>query len=267
MAHPWLCCVGDNCIDRIGSPVSLELVGGNAVNVAVQAARLGLRSSYHGAVGTDSKGALVRTMLEREGVDLSGLVVRSGPTAITEIGIDNQGDRRILFESFGACAGYCPDQADIERIAAANHCHIGWMDDRGTLLSALLGRDRRPLLSRDISISADPADLVVEGLDIAFASEPGRHQAALAMARDLTARGAVMSVVTRGAKGALALCDGHFVESDAVSAHVVDTTGAGDSFIAGFLFVWMTTGSIGEALECGARIAARTCEHSGGFSQ
>ncbi|WP_127144478.1 PfkB family carbohydrate kinase [Pelagibacterium montanilacus] len=267
MAHPWLCCVGDNCIDRIGPPVSRDLVGGNAVNVAVQGARLGLRASYFGAVGADPEGALVRAMLERETVDLGGLVVRPGATALTEIGIDGNGERHMLAESFGACAGYRPDAAAMARIAAAGHCHVGWMDDRGALLTDLLARSRRPSLSRDVSINAHPADLDVAGLDIAFASEPGPREAAVARARDLVTRGAAMAVVTRGPDGALALRDGHFVEVDAVPARVLDSTGAGDSFIAGFLFVWLTTGAIGEALETGARTAARTCEHAGGFSQ
>lgn len=267
MAHPWLCCVGDNCIDRIGPPISLDLVGGNAVNVAVQGARLGLRASYFGAVGTDREGALVRSMLEAEGIDLTGLVTRPGQTAVTEIGIDAHGDRQFLAESFGACAGYRPDDAAMARIAAANHCHIGWMDDKGVTLAGLLAGNRRPSLSRDVSINADPADLGVTGLDIAFASESGTQGDAAAQARALVAGGASMAVVTRGAAGALALRDGHFVEVDAVPVEVVDTTGAGDSFIAGFLSIWLTTATIGEALECGARVAARTCEHLGGFGQ
>lgn len=267
MPHPWLCCVGDNCIDRIGPPVSRDLVGGNAVNVAVQGARLGLRSSYFGAIGNDPEGVLVRSALEAEGIDLTGLVVRAMPTALTSIGIDDRGDRHILSESFGACAGYRPDDTAMARIAAASHCHIGWLDDGGALLAGLLSLHRRPLLSRDVSINAGPEDLAVKGLDIAFASVPGERDAAVAKARGLIDQGAAMAVVTRGGAGALALREGHFVEVDATPAHVVDTTGAGDSFIAGFLSMWLTMPALGDALECGARTAARTCEHAGGFSQ
>ena len=46
-----LIALGDNCIDRLTGAVTADLVGGNAVNVAVQAAMLGLRTAYCGAVG------------------------------------------------------------------------------------------------------------------------------------------------------------------------------------------------------------------------
>ncbi|MER2552741.1 MAG: hypothetical protein ABTQ28_05675, partial [Thauera sp.] len=46
-----LIALGDNCIDRLTGAVTADLVGGNAVNVAVQAALLGLRAAYCGAVG------------------------------------------------------------------------------------------------------------------------------------------------------------------------------------------------------------------------
>ncbi len=48
--------VGDNCVDRFKSPVNQSLIGGNAVNVAVQLAALGHEAFYFGAVGADAMG-------------------------------------------------------------------------------------------------------------------------------------------------------------------------------------------------------------------
>lgn len=262
-----VCCVGDNCIDRFGPPVSRELVGGNAVNVAVHAARLGLRSAYFGAVGDDREGRLVTAALEREHVDIGHVRVRPVPTALTLIDIDAAGERHIAHESFGACQGYRPDGADIGYIAGADHCHIGWLDDGGAFLRAMLSLTARPTLSRDVSINADPADLGVTGLDIAFASRSGSREAALALGRDLLARGARLAVVTRGAQGSLAIAAQDVAEAPAAPADVLDTTGAGDSFIAGFLRVWTDDGTLADALASGARTAAGVCGHLGGFSQ
>jgi len=65
--------VGDNCIDRYLPPVDRTLVGGNAVNVAVNFSRAGYAASYFGAVGDDAEGVRTRTVLASLGVDVSSL--------------------------------------------------------------------------------------------------------------------------------------------------------------------------------------------------
>jgi fructoselysine 6-kinase len=78
--------VGDNCIDRYLPPVDRTLVGGNAVNVAVQLVRLGHDTAYFGAVGDDAEGARMRAVLGRIGVDLAGLkTIRPGRSSVTVI--------------------------------------------------------------------------------------------------------------------------------------------------------------------------------------
>lgn len=65
--------VGDNTIDRLlDEPELGDLVGGNALNVAVQLAMLGLTVGYFGAVGTDSDADVVRDAARIRGVDVLG---------------------------------------------------------------------------------------------------------------------------------------------------------------------------------------------------
>ena len=109
--------VGDNCIDRFLPPVNDCLVGGNAVNVAVQLARLGRRVDYFGAVGDDAEGAAVRAALATNCVGLAAMRrVDGAMTATTDIATLPDGDRRFVAEDFGACLGYRPDAADITRL-------------------------------------------------------------------------------------------------------------------------------------------------------
>ena len=93
--------IGDNCIDRFLPPVDDCLVGGNAVNVAVQLALLKERVHYFGAVGDDAAGTAVRAALDRHGVALENLRTIPGQrTAYTDIELSEDGERSFVFEEF-----------------------------------------------------------------------------------------------------------------------------------------------------------------------
>lgn len=257
--------VGDNCIDRFRPPVSQSLVGGNAVNVAVQLAILGHEAHYFGAVGRDADGLRTRRLLAENGVRLDNLRERNGVTAHTDIEVLPSGERVIAFEDFGVCAGYGPDRADIDVLKTMDHVHIGWMDDGGALRRTLAAAGVS--LSQDISVNADPENLGIGGLTVAFGSAGDDELGAEEMLQRLLAQGARIAVVTRGSKGSAA-SDGAVRASTGIrTVDVVDTTGAGDSFIAGFLSAHIAGAPLLHCLEAGRDQAARTCTHVGGFPQ
>ena len=256
--------VGDNCVDVL-RPAGRRLIGGNAVNVAVQIARLGGRSGYFGAVGEDADGALTTRALARNGVDISHVVTRPLPTAYTLIDVADNGERRFAFEDFGACAGYAPDAQAVEALSRYDHVHIGWLDDGGALRRRLAAAGRS--VSQDITVNATPENLGVDGLSVVFASLAGSHDDAGIFARGLMARGARNVVVTRGSAGSSVFIGGGGVSVAAVPVDPVDTTGAGDSYIAAFLFFYLAGVPADEAGRRAAERAARTCLHEGGFPQ
>lgn len=257
--------VGDNCIDRFRPPLSLSLVGGNAVNVAVQLARLGRTSFYFGAVGPDTAGGRTRALLAANGVDITYLGDHPGITAYTEIDVLPSGDRVFVFEDFGVCAGYRPSEADVARLKTMDHVHIGWMDDGGALRRMLAAAGVS--VSQDISVNADPANLGTDGLSIAFASAGSDDDLAETLLQRLLAKGVPLAVVTRGNKGSFASDGVDRVEIGIRPVDVVDTTGAGDSFIAGFLSARVAGQPLLRCLEAGRDQAALTCTHVGGFPQ
>lgn len=261
----YFACVGDNTIDRYGPPLNRSLVGGNAVNVAVQLARLGGRSVYFGAVGRDSDGARVAESLAANGVDIERLQYADLPTSTTDIAVDDRGERYIGAEDFGACTNYYPSDEHIVLLSSAKHCHFGWLNDGGRLAARL--REAGVPISRDTSINTDAINLSLQGFAVAFASVAGPIEAAIAQADRLLAAGVATAVVTRGAAGSLAKSGTEIVEAGIVPVEVVDTTGAGDSFIAGFLAARNAGRDLAGSLKLGAEVAARTCTHIGGFPQ
>ncbi len=264
MATPRLACVGDNCIDRYLAPLNYALVGGNAVNVAVQAARLGCTVAYFGAVGADAEGQRLRATLRSARVALKGLRIVAGQsTATTDIATSPDGERHFQGEDFGACAAYQPDDAAYERLTGFDHVHIGWLNDGGVLKRRLARAGLS--VSQDLSVNNQPENLTADSLTIAFAS--AIPAAAEHLAASLQRDGAALAVVTMGAAGSLAF-DGHqWVRAAALAVDAIDTTGAGDSFIAGFLSSRLRGGDLPAALAAGAEQASTTCLHIGGFPQ
>lgn len=266
--RPRLATVGDNCIDvlRYASDGRVvRRVGGNAVNVAVQATRAGAEVRYFGAVGPDEDGRLTREILMGQGVNVEGLRTRTGATSVTEIEVLPDGERRIGREDFGACRGYAPNAEDLVQLLRTDHVHIGWLDDGGDLRRALAARGLS--VSQDLSVNAAPRHLGVEGLAIAFGSLAGPPGPAERLAREWLARGARLAVVTRGPDGATVADASGLWHVPAEPVEPVDTTGAGDSFIAGFLLARLRGASLPEAAHAGGRAARLTCLHEGGFPQ
>lgn len=257
--------VGDNCIDKFLPPVGQALIGGNAVNVAVQLARLGHDAFYFGAVGPDADGRRTTEALAQNGVSVVHVRERAGKTAHTDIDVLPSGERVFLLEDFGVCAGYRPSDDDITALKTMDHVHIGWLDDKGSLRRRLARAGVS--VSQDISVNADPAHLGIDGLSIAFGSAGEDDAAVEAMLERILSAGVGVAVATRGAKGSVAATCGQRAETGIRDVEVVDTTGAGDSFIAGFLSARIGGGSLRQAVEAGRDLAARACGHVGGFPQ
>jgi len=257
--------VGDNCIDRYLPPIGQSYVGGNAVNVAVQLSRRALRVGYFGAVGNDSEGDRILRALAGNGVDVANVQAKPGTTAYTNIKVDETGERVIAYEDFGVCAGYRPSKRDLDRILSAGYVHIGWLDDGGALRRALAAKGVRA--SQDVSVNASSENLGVEGLDVAFVSAGADRLGAARLIRGLLAAGARLAVATCEALGCIASDGETTAETCVRRVDIVDTTGAGDSFIAGFLSAHFRSADLTVCLEEGRDAAADVCTQFGGFPQ
>jgi len=261
--------IGDNCIDEISGQVEAVRVGGNAINVAVQAALRGFRVAYMGAVGPpgEANGDRIAAALAFNGVDIRWLERCDRPTSVTRIHVDQAGDRKILYEDFGACTGWKPDETRLKDVSGARHVHIGWLNDGGVTRHQLIGVN--VIVSQDISVNAlNKEDIAVTGLAIAFASLPEtQRDQAKKLASDLQNEGASAAVITLGGLGSFAQFGTESNWAKALPINPIDTTGAGDSYIAGFLTARLGGASVSEAMQVAHALAAKTCMHPGGFVQ
>ena len=255
-----LATIGDNTVDQYFGAEQTSFVGGNAVNVAVKLRTLGNDVAYAGAVGPDADGERIRRTLQDEGVDTSLLVDLPGITSVSRIRVEDDGERVIFFEDFATSADYRPDEDALDALAARRLVHIGMNPFADEIRRGL--RARGVLVTQDCAVSSGFADL-----DVAFCSAGDDRAGAERLAREAVAGGASLAVVTCGPAGSIAFDGERWWEAAAQPIDVVDTTGAGDSYIAGFVDRFARGEDIQTCMTEGSRVAALTCQHWGGFEQ
>lgn len=261
-----LVALGDNCID-VYLQTGEQLVGGNAVNVAVQWALAGHHSAYVGAVGPDDHGARVADALAAIGVDTTGLLTLPGSTGVTQIEIADGGERVLVSEDFGVSADLRVTDADIDAIGRPGWAHCATL--RGFRdVARRFDRHGVPV-SVDFSTRFEFERL--DHLEVAFFScGADEVDGAGDVVGRAVAGGARVAVATCGASGSVAQWSGNsrslaFVPAADVIA--VDTLGAGDSYAANFVAARLNGLDVVEAMRAGTQAAAVTCGHRGGWPQ
>lgn len=257
--------IGDNTVDTY-THSRMQYPGGNAVNVAVFAQRLGAESGYLGCFGTDAAGSLLIRSLRAEGVDLSHARNRRGANARAFITHD-AGDRRFLGSHPGVRGQYDLQDDDYAYVRGFDVAHTSIYSELDHQLPRL--RDAGVRISFDFSDrwKHDRLRRTLPYVDSAFLSAATESdEACERLLRQCLQLGAATAVVTRGARGAMAAGgDGAVVHQPVVPATVVDTLGAGDGFIAAFLIRQQDGGGLGDCMQAGARFAARVCGWQGGY--
>lgn len=255
---------GDNCID-VYDKDNKAFPGGNPVNVAVYVARLGGESAYIGPVGTDGYGTQMIQAVEAKGVDVSHMKVLEGKTAVTHVEIVN-GDRVFGDYEEGVMADFCLNDKDIEFLSGYDMVVSG--------LWGMIEDDLPRLQEKGAEVAFDfatrPDDPVsvkaIGHVDYAFFADDDKDEAELkTMLKDLKAKGPKVVVVTRGEKGSMAYDGSQFYYGGIVPCEVVDTMGAGDSFIAGFLYAVCEGRDIPEAMAAGAANSSVTIGYAGAW--
>lgn len=224
---------------------------GTAGGTALVLARLGAEVASYGAVGADPLGDTLLALLAREGIDISGLVrLPDHQTSASVLPVRPNGDRP-AWHCIGANGAFTLDRLDLDALAGVDHLHLGGPEFLGgPAAGELLGwaREQSMTTSIDVLAPGDPDLLawIADALPHADYLLPNDEQVRgftgeddLATgARALIERGVGCVAVTQGAKGALVVTSEAVLEVAAypiAPADLVDTTGCGDAFSAGFL--------------------------------
>ncbi|MCW2946693.1 MAG: sugar kinase [Actinoallomurus sp.] len=250
-------------IGRLRHATGMTLgIGGAESNVAIGVARLGLPSAWIGRVGDDELGEMVLTRIRAENVDVDGAV--RDPEVPTSLMVKERplpGVTRVTYyRKDGPGARLSPFDLDEARIGAAGVLHITGITPAlspsalQTVRSAVeLARAGDAKVSLDVNYRAalwspNEARPVLRDLirqcDILFAGDDEAEMLGVGgepeeQARSLADLGPREVVVKLGARGAVGWIDGEHRTVAALPVAAIDTVGAGDAFVAGYLTEYM----------------------------
>jgi len=255
--------LGAHILDILGRPVTeipegqggtlIEEIrlspAGAAGGTAVTLAKLGASVLSAGAVGTDDAGRVLVEALESFGVDCSGLKRRDEvQTSCTILPIRPNGDRPAL-HVIGANGTFTIDDVPWDAIEAAGYLHVGGPEFLGPEnATEILSRAQAAGVVTCSDILADGwpelLDMLAPAMEHVDYLFPNEEQAMaltgvsgdpVDAARALLDRGVGCVAMTRGADGSAIVSADGVEEVPAFETEVVDTTGCGDAFVAGFI--------------------------------
>jgi len=226
------------------------LPGGGAANTAGALAKMGLAAGVFSKLGDDFAGRFLIEQIARSGVDTAGIrLSKSDTTPFTFVGIHEDGDRTFIHTP-GANLTFAPEDLDLDRLFAADFLlyHDLWCKPLldGTPGAAILAEARRrgvvTLLDECFGLGPSReqlapmlphCDYFVPSLDDMRVIYPraSPHQ----LADTLLACGAAAVVLKMGGEGCLVARGKERMHVPAFTTRIVDATGAGDSWDAGFL--------------------------------
>ena len=254
--------VGESLIDvvRRADGSTQEHVGGSPANVAVGLARLGHSVTLATRVGEDERGARIANLLVREGISLTEGSVGGRPTSVATSTIDASGAAEYSFDLSW-------DLLDVAPIEGVAHVHTGSIaatlePGASAVLTTILRARPYATISYDPNVRpalmADPHEVrgKIEALiglsDVVKASDEDIAWLYAGVPLPDILRlwgqlGPALMVVTRGDRGAVVGLGiaGELTSVDAPDVEVVDTVGAGDSFMAGLLSGLLDAGLLG----------------------
>lgn len=251
--------------------------GSSSMICAMGLARLGNPVAFRGKLGADSWGAYCLDALRAAGIDVAAVqpdaTLRTGVT----VSLSTPQDRALVTFP-GAIGALRADEVDDALLAGADHLHVS-----SYYLQRALRPDCRALFARahaaGLSTSLDPgfdpeqawaSDLLgtLEEVDLFL---PNELELAAITGRDnvldglrVLDNGRTQTVVKRGQLGCASLDQAQLLEVTAFAVDPVDSTGAGDSFDAGFLHAWLRGQALRDCMRWGSACGSLSTRRTGG---
>ena len=276
-------CMGDLALDVIsqlkepinyGNDTASKISshpGGQAANVATWITRTNSRAHLVARTGNDPVGFALISDLDKYGVEHLNLMHSGRPTGVVVILVDANGERT-MFPDNGANADLevsdLPPLDDVDGVYLSGYALLDFRSRDAVL--AMITKVKaagKPIYFDPTTtgamkiVSRDEVLSWVSQMDgILLNSEEALYlgdATDIEIAKKNLQKYTPLVVIKLGSKGALAVNGNESAKVSAVTTNVVDTTGAGDSFAAGFIPKWLETSDLTQALSAGAALAAK----------
>ncbi len=264
------------------SPTMTLGIGGSESNVAIALSRLGDEVTWIGKVGADSLGDLVQREITAEGVRVVAVRDTEAPTALMIKERRTATETRIFYYRHGfAGSRLGVDDVDFELIRTSSLLHVtGISLALSPGMAEVIAEAVRVAQSAGVTVSFDlnfrsklwspdaasaAYRAILPQVDIVFGGEDeaaialGKTGTPFALARGLIDLGARDSVVKLGSRGAIAVVNDTEYEQAAVPIVPLDTVGAGDAFVAGYLSELLLDAPVETRLTTAVIVGAYNC--------
>lgn len=257
-------------------------MGGSESNFAIALRRLGSTVTWVGRIGADSFGEYIRRELAAEQVDAEIVVDSAAPTGLMIKERRTAPTQKVWYYRAGSAGSrLAPEDLPLEKIRTARVLHVTGITPAlsesaaSTVVRAIeVARDAGVTVAFDVNYRAslwspDVAGQTLRGLaacaDVVFASEDeaaliaGPAAEAAELAHRIAELGPAQVIIKLGAHGCTALIDGAEHRTDAIKVDALDTVGAGDGFVAGYISELLAGSKPSARLDTAVRVGAFAC--------
>ena len=269
-------------LESLKSEINGELVkitGGSAGNTIFALSRLGTQTSFIGKIGNCSLGNFYKESLAKYGSSTQSLKIGNIPNGKCLSLVTPDGERTMR-TSLGAAMTLSADDLILSDFEGYDHLHIeGFLImNKGVLLKALnLAKANHLTVSFDLAsfevvnqFKTDLQEILKNHIDMVFANEDEasaftqlpttQSEESLKILSELCET----AVIKLGAKGTLLTKDNKIIRSEAIPVKtIIDTTGAGDFWAAGFLHGWANNKSLEDSAQLGGLMGASVIQNQG----
>ncbi len=252
-------------------------LGSSAGIFACACARLGMATAICGATGDDVIGGFVRRSLAERGVATDGIAVDDRLKTGIGVILSRGADRAILTYP-GSISATRLDHVDLSLLPRVRHVHLAsyfLLDSLRPSVPELFDRAHHAGATTSLDTNFDPTERWQGGIEDVLSRTdvflPNETEAT-AITGESDPRAALTALaervrtvaVKRGANGALGWQDGRSAEAGSPRVDAADTTGAGDSFDAGFLYGWLRGWPVERSLRLACACGALSTRAAGG---
>lgn len=260
---------------------AIEVSGGSAGNTAAGVASLGGRAAYFGKVKADQLGAIFRHDMRAQGVVFDTPAATEGPATARSFILVTPDSERTMNTYLGACVNFTTADVDRNVVEAAQVTYMeGYLWDRpeakeafklAAKIARTAGRKTSITLSDSFCVERHRdsfLDLIRNDIDIVFANETEIKSLYQTQDFDSAIRAIAIdcpiAIMTRSEKGCVIVRGDEVHASPAYPvSQVIDVTGAGDLFAAGFLYGFTNGKSLYGSAHLGSMAAAEVISHIG----
>lgn len=274
--QPHIAFIGDLTIDKYVQSGEIRL-GGAALNGAIWARKLGAKPSVVTSVGTDLPGKEMLKKLKKEHISKTHLQIRHGKTSSIEINVNEQGERSYGIWDPGTLASYHLRGKDIAYLSGMDAIVVTIYPQFVHILDELsavkkIGQSKSPYIVvnfGDLKEFHDDISVIMTALTYADLCVFGLHETEDSeLISQLESEASKLHkniLITLAAQGSRVYTGDTIYSEPANQVPVVDTTGAGDSFLSAYVLRYLDTNDIQSSLRAGTDLAAQVIQRIGAY--